>query len=444
MAIQKKLIHFNLKSDFIKALNEGNILDTSIVFIKSSKEIWTHGQFYAEKDFVWDDIDEKDGWMMQVRIHNYLPSPNVEVIGEMPSKVLGRRCLVKTKENDDKAYICFLSDSDSNRFNNGQDASLDGSMGEVMVYFPEIYITRLLGDNNHEAIAFSNYDLGGSTKFDPLLLGAAHIIEDYNYIKRFSIFPRGELGKPLTNVRISEINQEILNFKGNDNWGVMTYDSWRRILLQAYAAFGTRDLKQIIGEGDYSSCRSEGHTATLGNRTGICYGVGTSSEESEVSNSLFGIENFSGNIYDFLDGICGTSNENQILIFNKHLTNNVNDVFNSIERSIYPPIREQYIPRKMISNEWIDLIGVEGIYEGDYERNLPYYACKQNIPYEFSAGVSTVICGSCGKRDNNPYDGNAYLNFDGPISSPNVGARIQYTGTIQIVNDVDSFINNTF
>lgn len=47
MAINKKLIHFKKKTTFTTELNAGNILDNSIVFIKDTKEIWTHGQLYS-------------------------------------------------------------------------------------------------------------------------------------------------------------------------------------------------------------------------------------------------------------------------------------------------------------------------------------------------------------------------------------------------------------
>lgn len=46
MAINKKLIHFQTMANFEAQLSAGNILDTSIVFIKDAKNIWTHGQFY--------------------------------------------------------------------------------------------------------------------------------------------------------------------------------------------------------------------------------------------------------------------------------------------------------------------------------------------------------------------------------------------------------------
>lgn len=46
MAINKKLIHFQTASNFEAQLAAGNILDTSICFIKDAKKIWTHGQYY--------------------------------------------------------------------------------------------------------------------------------------------------------------------------------------------------------------------------------------------------------------------------------------------------------------------------------------------------------------------------------------------------------------
>lgn len=46
--IDKKLIHFNKKEEFLKRLEAKEIKDTSIVFIKSTHEIWTHGEFYSQ------------------------------------------------------------------------------------------------------------------------------------------------------------------------------------------------------------------------------------------------------------------------------------------------------------------------------------------------------------------------------------------------------------
>lgn len=57
MAINKKLIHFRTKAAFTTELNAGNILDTSIVFIKDTKEIWTHGQLYSCSPLTEEEIN---------------------------------------------------------------------------------------------------------------------------------------------------------------------------------------------------------------------------------------------------------------------------------------------------------------------------------------------------------------------------------------------------
>lgn len=48
MAINKKLIHFNKKSDFESEVANGNILSYSICFIADTKEIYTHGNYYSQ------------------------------------------------------------------------------------------------------------------------------------------------------------------------------------------------------------------------------------------------------------------------------------------------------------------------------------------------------------------------------------------------------------
>ena len=45
-AINKKLVFFNKKEDFDNRNNAGDILDSSIVFVKDSNEIYTHGEEY--------------------------------------------------------------------------------------------------------------------------------------------------------------------------------------------------------------------------------------------------------------------------------------------------------------------------------------------------------------------------------------------------------------
>ena len=67
MAINKKLIHFQKLATFKQQLAANNILDTSIVFIKDSQQIWTHGQYYSITDAPADGnsyVRKNNGWVI--------------------------------------------------------------------------------------------------------------------------------------------------------------------------------------------------------------------------------------------------------------------------------------------------------------------------------------------------------------------------------------------
>lgn len=70
MAINKKLIHFKEKADFVDEVANNNILDHSIVFIQDSKEISTHGTVY--KTVNWSVLKRKPDYMRIVALEDGL------------------------------------------------------------------------------------------------------------------------------------------------------------------------------------------------------------------------------------------------------------------------------------------------------------------------------------------------------------------------------------
>lgn len=59
MAIEKKLMCFKTQAKFDEQLQAGNILDYSIVFIKDTQKIWTHGTYFTSLSEILDKIDTK-------------------------------------------------------------------------------------------------------------------------------------------------------------------------------------------------------------------------------------------------------------------------------------------------------------------------------------------------------------------------------------------------
>lgn len=107
MAINKKLIHFNKKTTFNSQKLSANASNTqyqvggtgtvqtgapdinyqSIVYIKDSKEIWTHGQFYGS--VAWSAITGKPSFATVATSGNYNDLSNKPTIPTATSSVLG-------------------------------------------------------------------------------------------------------------------------------------------------------------------------------------------------------------------------------------------------------------------------------------------------------------------------------------------------------------------
>ena len=64
MAIEKKLIHFKEDTEFKKRLDNNEILDTSIVFIKDANKIYTHGTEYQWVGWSCLTVDVPEGYQM--------------------------------------------------------------------------------------------------------------------------------------------------------------------------------------------------------------------------------------------------------------------------------------------------------------------------------------------------------------------------------------------
>lgn len=100
MAINKKLIHFKNKATFDTELANGNILDTSIVFIKDTKEIYTHGQIY--------NCDDPN-------LSNYVTNDILNtLLARKVDKEEGKGLSSNDYTNDDKNKLANIADNANN------------------------------------------------------------------------------------------------------------------------------------------------------------------------------------------------------------------------------------------------------------------------------------------------------------------------------------------
>ena len=150
MAINKKLIHFRTKAAFTTELNAGNIPDTSIVFIKDTKEIWTHGQLYSCSSY--NLPDAADGVTGGIQIGYAASGRNYAL------KLLNKKAYVNVPWTDQNVYQA-LPESDIHAYpilGSAEKSLTEGKAGKS-VYLKGLTYTpkgNVLGVGTGTMIAF--------------------------------------------------------------------------------------------------------------------------------------------------------------------------------------------------------------------------------------------------------------------------------------------------
>lgn len=143
MAINKKLIHFKTKAAYDREKKAGNILDTSIVYVKDAKKIYTHDEEYNCDSYTKEEVNTllENAAQENSAAHNNLNK--------------GISAVLK-KVNDNKGEVDSELTVLNNRFNNYQptltagegikiennvvSSTLDTSLIRVVTSLPEIGI----------------------------------------------------------------------------------------------------------------------------------------------------------------------------------------------------------------------------------------------------------------------------------------------------------------
>ena len=140
MAINKKLIHFRTKAAFTTELNAGNIPDTSIVFIKDTKEIWTHGQLYS-----CSLPDAADGVTGGIQIGYAASGRNYAL------ELLNKKAYVNVPWTDQNVYQAFIPDVDNHAYSilgSAETTPITAGKAAKSVYLKGLTFTPALPTDN--------------------------------------------------------------------------------------------------------------------------------------------------------------------------------------------------------------------------------------------------------------------------------------------------------
>lgn len=333
------------------------------------------------------------------------------ITGEINSGVLAtilskfRRCLCK-KTAEGQVAISYLNNSNSNQYEDGTTAKLDGTEGDVMVDFPEFYYKWVKVDNNKFTYRFAEYNVDGTYKHVPRSLVGAY----KGYMTGNKLYSRSGV-TPTTNKSTNDF----------DGYATARGSGYQRIDFQQhcviafmlYAKYGNRNLQAVLGTG--------GATYNPATTTGSSNATGNADTQNETSKYVcgLGIEGVFGGIYEWVKGVT---------VNNRVWT--ITDPDGST-RNVSAVTSDGWITNVAAENgPFFDMVptdvgGSETTHYSDY--------------YWQNSGSGLVLARSY--HDSNTSGGvaYAYANHDASHTHSSYGSRLAFRGVIREAESVSAF-----
>lgn len=340
--------------------------------------------------------------------------PSVELATDGDTSwIKGRRCLVKTI--DTGIAICYLDDNNSNLFYDGvTEAKLDGTMGQFMTDIPEYWFSMDESVEGVHTLSLTNQEVDGWKKSRRVLLGVTEAVNVDGVL-----WSRVTGSEQSTGSLTSTVfhNYAVANGEGFD---IIDYESHCKIAHLFYAKYANRDPQTMtqFGYGEDSYTRTIGTTSTLGNSDG----------KTSTQISFLGVEDFYGGKYEWMSGIHG----------------------NGSTYYIY----DGYEPDKVPTAEYrtVDIGGssrsgyITKVYHGEHADMIPTEVTGSSTTHYCDYGFVAYagwrpVLRSC--HSAHPAGGVAcfYANYGSGDSYASVGSRLQYRGEIQVIDNIEDFIN---
>lgn len=316
-----------------------------------------------------------------------------------------RRCLCK-KTADGEVTIAYLRDDNSNFYEDGTAAALDGTEGDVMVDFPEFYYKWEQVDANKFRYRIALYDVDGTFKHVSRSLVGAYKA----YMTGNKLYSRSGVAPT-----VSKSSTEFDTYATARGTGYQRIDYQQHcvIALMLYAKYGNRNLQAILGRGgaNYSPITNTGTTNALGI-------TDTENEASGYVNGL-GLEGVFGGIYEWVKGVS----------------------INNRVWTITDPDGTQRTVNAGTADGWITNIKAE---EGPFFDMVPTAVGGSETThysdyYYQSSSSSLVLARSYSGSWTD--GGVAYANAgsDASDTSSNIGSRLAFRGVIREAQSVSAF-----
>ena len=334
---------------------------------------------------------------------------NGTIIQQIRAKI--RRCLAK-KSADGQMTIRYLRNDNSNYYDDGSAAKLDGTEGDVMVYFPTFYYKYESLGAYKFAYSFALDQLDSTwKKSSEFLLGAYEA-----YVTSNKVYSRSGVA--------STGNVSTDNFKSyararGTGYQIIDYDMHKMIAWLFYSIYGSRHCQSICGSGTNSYTKETGQTNSIGNADT------TTANGNSMSINFLGVENCWGNKYEWIDNvILNPSSANGVWRVTDTVTGATRDIAGMAPNNTWS------YPKTVVAGEYLDI----AIKEAGMSDSTGY-ADGQYI----STNVSRVVARSCSYSDTYGGVASAYCSDASTYTYSNCGSRLAFRGVVREAESVSAF-----
>ena len=301
----------------------------SIIPLHDNGNLWQ--MKYTELPRVWGmRFNELTGTLERVGYLKNIPLATKPPEGMLPIHSLMRRCVV----NDSGIIQYYLSTTNSAYKEDGVTASvLTGADGQVVVEIPDYYYRYHWAGNVHTWL-MSDEPYDGFEYCPKMYVGAYPGV-----IQKSGIYTDGTgLSQYATGDKLSSVSGKkpvvystravFRTMAANRSAIFSQLDNlaWHRIFTMLFIEYGSWDSQAVVGAGntsfaawDYATCiGATGKSNALGNLSG---GANTSGGAITDYVSYRGIEDFWGNLWQFIDGfnINNDGTSSKVYICDNHL-----------------------------------------------------------------------------------------------------------------------------
>lgn len=232
-----------------------------------------------------------------------------------------------------RMQLCQLSDEDFNYYAAGGTADLTGTDGDVFMKLPEFWwkCEKVTGSTSTWAISFCLSEREGWKHWDGKFLfgvyeaySTARLTDDTDFVDKSDDNYGGTtfdnrsatLHSRSGIVSSGSICQAALRKQARNRGAGYCIVRWEQHTMMAmlfYAFYGRMDAQKVCGQGSSNYRKTTGKTNALGMQD-TNYGNGTGSCTSSTSNDgtsikFWGLENWWGNKYEWLDNIYGLESD---------------------------------------------------------------------------------------------------------------------------------------